>query len=188
MDLLVTQGKVRYVGSSNFAGWQLARAQESARARHTFGLASEQCLYNPLVRHAELEIIPAAGAYGIGVLAWSPLHGGLLSGALAKLADGTAVKSAQGRAALALDEHRGVIEKFEQLCAEYGRPPAEVGMAWLLARPGVTALVIGPRTPAQLAGALAALREPIDPDLGGALDALFPAIGNGGAGPAAWLS
>ncbi|TVT61461.1 aldo/keto reductase [Amycolatopsis rhizosphaerae] len=188
MCLLVAQGKVRYVGSSNFAGWQLASAQEAARSRHAFGLASEQCLYNPLVRHAELEIIPAARHYGIGVLVWSPLYGGLLSGVLAKLADGTAVKSAQGRAAIALDGHRAVIERFEQLCAERGRPPAEVGMAWTLARPGVTAIVIGPRNPAHLKGALAALREPLDPDLGEALDELFPPIGQGGPGPGAWLT
>ncbi|MFC6090014.1 aldo/keto reductase [Saccharothrix lopnurensis] len=188
MGLLVAQGKVRYVGSSNFAGWQLAAAQEAARARHSFGITAEQCLYNPLVRHAELEIIPAARHYGIGVLVWSPLHGGLLSGVLAKMADGTAVKSAQGRAAAALDEHRDVVERFERLCAEHGRPPAEVGLAWTLARPGVTSLVIGPRHPAHLKGALAALREPLTPELGAALDELFPPLGRGGAGPDAWLT
>ncbi|WP_007023598.1 aldo/keto reductase [Saccharomonospora iraqiensis] len=188
MDLLVTQGKVRYVGSSNFAGWQLAAAQEAARSRHTLGLVSEQCLYNPLVRHAELEIIPAAQHYGIGVLVWSPLHGGLLSGVLTKLADGSAVKSAQGRAAIALGEHREVVERFERLCAEHNRAPAEVGMAWTLAQPGVTSLVIGPRTPAHLEGALAAVHEPLDPDLEAAVAELLPPLGHGGPAPAAWIT
>src|SRR5215468_5841110 len=89
MEILVNSGKVRYVGSSNFAGWHLARAQESASRRHCLGLVSEQCIYHLLTRHVELEVIPAAQQSGIGIIPWSPLHGGLLSAALRKIKDAT---------------------------------------------------------------------------------------------------
>lgn len=176
MELLARQGKIRYAGSSNVAGWHLATAQETAARRGLPGLASEQCLYNLVTRYPELELIPAATAYGVGVLAWSPLHGGLLGGVLRKRADGTAVKSAQGRAAAALEDSREVITQYERLCAEFGRPPAEVGLAWVLARPGVTAAVIGPRTPAHIDGALRALQTPLSDTQTARLEALFPAI------------
>src|SRR6185436_11727992 len=106
MDVLVNQGKVRYVGSSNFAGWHLAAAQESAARRHSLGLVSEQCIYNLLTRHVELEVLPAAAHYGIGIIPWSPLHGGLLGGAIRKIADGTASRSTEGRSSDTLATHR----------------------------------------------------------------------------------
>ncbi|MCR8579115.1 aldo/keto reductase [Streptomyces sp. Isolate_219] len=187
MELLVAQGKVRYVGSSNAAGWDLAAAQETAMRRGAPGLASEQCLYNLLVREPELEVIPAARAYGVGVLVWSPLHGGLLGGALRKAAEGTAVKSAQGRAVTALEAHRSTITEYEQFCADLGRDPAEVGMAWAVHRPGVTSLVIGPRTPAHVDGALRALHQPLSEADLDRLNTLFPPVGHGGAAPDAWL-
>ncbi|OOC53330.1 MULTISPECIES: aldo/keto reductase [Nocardiopsis] len=187
METLTAQGKIRYVGASNFSGWGLVSAQEAARRRGFPGLASEQCLYNLLVRHPELETVPAASAYGIGVLVWSPLHGGLLSGVLRKRAEGTAVKSAQGRADSALPIHRNAVEEFEGLCAELDRDPAEVGLAWALARPGVTSVVIGPRTPAHVDGALRALAEPLDTAVLARLDSLFPPVGRGGPAPDAWL-
>src|SRR3989440_8339139 len=99
VELLVQQDKVRYVGPSNFAGWHLAQAQAAAAARHFLGLVSEQCIYNLLTRHVELEVIPAAQTYGIGIIPWSPLHGGLLSGALRKEREGTASRSTEGRSA-----------------------------------------------------------------------------------------
>ncbi|WP_410676188.1 aldo/keto reductase [Amycolatopsis sp. cmx-4-68] len=187
MDILAAQGKVRYIGSSNAAGWDLAAAQERAMRRGAPGLASEQCLYNLLVRQPELEVIPAARAYDIGVFVWSPLHGGLLGGALRKIAEGTAVKSAQGRAVPALEAHRSVIAEYERFCAELGREPAEVGMAWVLQRPGVTSLVIGPRTPEHVDGALRALHQPLSDGELERLDALFPPVGHGGPAPDAWL-
>ncbi len=114
MQTLVAQGKVIYVGSSNFAGWHLASAQESAWRRHFLGLVSEQCIYNLLTRHVELEVVPAAQEYGVGIIAWSPLHGGLLSGALRKMVDGTAARSGSGRSSEALEtqprRHRGFRE------------------------------------------------------------------------------
>ncbi|MFF7652565.1 aldo/keto reductase [Streptomyces sp. NPDC007983] len=173
MDRLVADGKVRYVGSSNFAGWHIAAAQENAAARRSLGLVSEQCLYNLADRHIERDVLPAARAYGVGVFAWSPLHGGLLSGALRKLAAGTAVKSAQGRAQTLLPGMRPVIEAYERFCDRIGEHPAEVGLAWVLSRPGISGAVIGPRTTEQLDSALRAL----DLVLGDAelaeLDALF---------------
>jgi NDP-hexose 2,3-enoyl reductase len=181
METLTRQGKVRYVGSSNFAGWHLAEAQEAASRRQFLGIVSEQSVYNLLTRDIERELIPAARRYGVAVLAWSPLHGGLLSGALRKLSDGTAVKSAQGRAARALDAHRGTITAYEKLCADLGTDPAETGLAWVLSRPGVTAPVIGPRSLTQLEGALRALEHPLPDEVLTELDTLFPPVGDAGS-------
>jgi NDP-hexose 2,3-enoyl reductase len=186
MEVLVRQGKVRYVGSSNAAGWDLAAAQETAVRRGFLGLASEQCLYNLVTRHAELEVIPAANAYGIGVLVWSPLHGGLLGGVLRKHVSGTAVKSTQGRAATVLEDHRDAIAEYERLCADYGRSPAEVGLAWVLSRPGVTVAVIGPRTATHIDDALRALETPLSHAQTAQLEVLFPPIGRGLPAPDAW--
>jgi len=187
MGILVGQGKVRYVGSSNFAGWDIASAQEAARQRHFLGLVAEQCVYNLVTRHVELEVVPAALAYGLAVLAWSPLHGGLLSGVLRKLADDTAVKSAQGRSAEMLKTRHHTIVEYEKLCAEIGRHPAEVGLAWVLAQPGITGAVIGPRTPSHVDSALDALENPLPDEVLAQLDILFPPIGHGGPAPDAWL-
>jgi NDP-hexose 2,3-enoyl reductase len=186
MEVLVTQGKVRYVGSSNFAGWHLAQAQEAAARRHFLGLVSEQCIYNLLTRHVELEVLPAAQRYGIGIIPWSPLHGGALAGALRKLAEGTAGRAGSGRADEILNTHRTAIEAYEKLCADLGHDPADMGIAWLLAQPAVTAPIIGPRTIGQLDGSLRALAITLDDDTLGKLDELFPPIGNGGPGPEAW--
>ncbi|MFC5183741.1 aldo/keto reductase [Actinomadura harenae] len=187
MEILVRQGKVRYVGSSNAAGWDIAAAQETAVRRGFVGLASEQCLYNLVTRHPELEVLPAARAYGLGVLVWAPLHGGLLSGVLRKHADGVAVKSGQGRAAVALEAHRDAVAEYERLCAEFERPPAEVGMAWVLSRPGVTSAVIGPRTADHVDGALRALETPLSDAQSARLGKLFPPVGHGGPAPDAWI-
>ncbi|MEV6831372.1 aldo/keto reductase [Amycolatopsis sp. NPDC051102] len=188
MEQLVGQGKVRYVGSSNFAGWNLAAAQETARQRHFLGVVSEQCGYNLVTRFPELEVLPAAQAYGIAVYVWSPLHGGLLSGVLRKLAEGTAVKSAQGRAVPALEEWRDTIAEYERFCREIGREPAEAGLSWVLSRPGVTGVVIGPRTEEHVDGAIDALGAPLSEAETARLDALFPPAGRGGPAPQAWMS
>ncbi|HEX8632505.1 MAG TPA: aldo/keto reductase [Catenuloplanes sp.] len=186
METLVAQGKVLYVGSSNFAGWHLAAAQESAARRNFLGLVSEQCIYNLLTRHVELEVVPAAQQYGLGVIPWSPLNGGLLSGAIRKLAEGNAGRAKSGRSADALAEHRPTIEAYEKLCADLGHDPADVALGWLLSRPGVTAPIIGPRTVEQLDASLGALRVSLDDQALNRLDELFPPIGNGGPGPEAW--
>lgn len=174
METLVAQGKVLYVGSSNFAGWHLAQAQEAARARGFLGLVSEQSLYNLLVRTVELEVAPACQSYGLGLIPWSPLHGGALAGALQKEQGG---RSASGRAKDALDSRRDEIEAWEKLCAELGEHPADVGLAWLLAQPAVTAPIVGPRTREQLHGALRALDVELDEQVLGRIEELFPGPG-----------
>ena len=186
MEALVTQGKVRYVGSSNFAGWHLAVAQEAAHKRNFLGLVAEQCIYNLLTRHVELEVLPAAQHLGIGVIPWSPLHGGLLSGALRKQREGLGARSTEGRSADGLAEHREAIEAYEKLCAELGHDPANVALAWLLSRPAVTAPIIGPRTGEQLDGSLDALTIELSDEVLARLDELFPPVGKGGPGPEAW--
>src|SRR5204863_4165455 len=115
-------------GSSNFAGWHLAQAQESASRRHFLGLVAEQCIYNLMTRHVELEVLPAASQYGLGVIPWSPLHGGLLSGALRKQREGTGARSVEGRSADLLDNNREAVEAYEKLAAELGVDPADLAL------------------------------------------------------------
>jgi aryl-alcohol dehydrogenase-like predicted oxidoreductase len=186
METLVAQGKVIYVGSSNFAGWHLVAAQEAARRRHFTGLSSEQSIYNLLTRWVELEVLPAAREYGLGLIPWSPLHGGLLGGVLRKQAEGTASRGLSGRSAEALEQHRGTIEAYENLCAELGEDPAHVGLAWLLHQEGVTAPIIGPRTADQLDGSLRAADLTLDSKTLDRLDELFPPPGTGGPAPEAY--
>jgi aryl-alcohol dehydrogenase-like predicted oxidoreductase len=181
MDVLRGQGKIIYAGSSNFAGWHIAQAQEAARRRPAYGLVSEQSLYNLAARMVELEVLPACQGYGIGVLPWSPLHGGLLAGILRKEPGG---RSGGGRAAEALVGQRPQVEAYEAFCAQRGEDPAHVGLAWLLHQPAVTAPIIGPRTAGQLDGALAALEITLDDQALGRLDEIFP--GPGGAAPEAY--
>ena len=184
MEVLRNQGKVIYVGSSNFAGWHLAQAQETATRRGQLGLVSEQSIYNLVERTVELEVLPAAEAYGIGVIPWSPLHGGLLGGVIRKMADGTTSRSASGRAADALEKHRPAIEAWEQFCAERGEDPADVALAWLLHQPAVTAPIVGPRTGAHLDGALKALDITLDEAALARIDDMFP--GPRGTAPEAY--
>ena len=176
METLVAQGKVIYVGSSNFAGWHIAQAQETARARHVQGLVSEQSLYNLAERSVELEVLPAAREYGLGLIPWSPLHGGALGGVIAKEHRG---RSAEGRAAEYLANHRYNLEGYEALCRDLGAEPASVALAWLLHQAGVTAPIVGPRTADQLRSALQALSITLDEATLARLDELFP-----GPGPA----
>jgi aryl-alcohol dehydrogenase-like predicted oxidoreductase len=176
MEVLVAQGKVLYVGSSNFAGWHITKAQEAARARHFQGLVSEQSLYNLLQRSIEMEVLPACRDYGVGVIPWSPLQGGLLGGILRKAREG---RSASDQVQERLGNERERIERYEALCDELGADPADVGLAWLLHQEGVTAPIIGPRTMEQLTGSLEALEVELDDEALGRFDELFP-----GPGPA----
>ena len=173
MDVLVQQGKILYVGSSNFAGWHIARANEAAARRHSYGLVSEQSIYNLLVREVELEVLPAAEAYGLGVIPWSPLQGGLLGGVLRKEREGS--RRTSGRAKQTLEEHRDQIGAYEDLCGELGEEPADVALAWLLTRPAVTGPIIGPRTMEQLDGAQHALEVRLEDKVLARLDEIFPA-------------
>ena len=181
MELLVQQGKVLYVGSSNFAGWHVAQANEAATRRGSLGLVSEQSLYNLNARMVELEVLPACQAYGVGMIPWSPLGGGLLGGALRKVTEG---RRAGERVQTLVEDNRDKLEAWESLCADLGEDPADVALAWLLHQPVVTAPIIGPRTPEQLAGAYRALEITLEPDTLDALDKIFP--GPGGAAPEAY--
>ena len=151
MEILVQQGKVLYVGSSNFAGWHIAQAQCEAAKRNFMGLVSEQSLYNLAARTIELEVIPACQEYGLGLIPWSPLAGGMLAGALQKASEG---RRASERMQEQVEKHRDQLEKYEALCRELGEKPADVALAWLLHNPAVTAPIIGPRTMEQLEGSL----------------------------------
>ena len=176
MDLLVQQGKVLYVGSSNFAGWHLAQANETAKARGSYGLVSEQSLYNLAERTVELEVLPAAQSYGIGVIPWSPLFGGVLGGILRKQREGRSASEVTQRR---LEANRARVEQYEAFCDELGQDPAVVALAWLLHQPAVTAPIIGPRTADQFDSALGAVALSLDADTLKRLDEIWP-----GPGPA----
>ena len=181
MEQLVREGKVLYVGSSNFAGWHIVQANEAAKARNFVGLASEQCKYSLVERTVELEVLPACESYGLGVIPWSPLGSGILAGALKKATEG---RRAQEGVQKLVEQHRKQIEKYESLCAELGEHPADVALAWLFANPVVTAPIIGPRTLEQLNGCMRALEIELSPETLDKLDEIFP--GPGGPGPEAW--
>lgn len=181
MDQLKRQGKVLYVGSSNFAGWHIARANEIASWRRSLGLATEQSVYNLMQRSVELEVIPSVQEYGMGLIPYSPLAGGLLAGALEKVTEGRRAQDyMQGR----LESERDQLDRFEHLCKELGERPADVALAWLLHQPAVTAPIIGPRTEAQLLGSMRALQIRLSDDVLEALDMTFP--GPGGPAPEAY--
>ena len=172
IETAVAQGKVLYAGSSNFAGWHIAQAQEAARSRHFTGLVSEQSIYNLLQRDIEREVIPAALHYGLGVIPWSPLQGGGLGGVIAKQAD--AARRDQGRSATAVIEKREQLEAYEQLARDLGVEAAQLGLAWLLHQPAVTGPIVGPRTLEQLTSAIGSLEVKLDAATLGRLDELFP--------------
>jgi aryl-alcohol dehydrogenase-like predicted oxidoreductase len=184
MEVLRQQGKTLYVGSSNFAGWHLVQGQEAANRRGQLGLVSEQSIYNLVERTVELEVLPAAQAYGIGIIPWSPLHGGLLGGVLRKQASGDAHRSSSGRASDTLETHRAAIERWEAYCDERDEGPGDVALAWLLHQPAVTAPIVGPRTVEQLDSAVRALGITLDADALERIDAIFP--GPGGTAPEAY--
>jgi aryl-alcohol dehydrogenase-like predicted oxidoreductase len=181
MEVLIQQGKVIYVGSSNFAGWHIARAQETAVARHFMGLVSEQSLYNLKDRMVEMEVLPACKAYGLGVIPWSPLAGGLLGGVLQKIKEG---RRAEKDTQKEIEEKRPQLEAWETFCKELGEQPADVALAWLLHNPVVTAPIIGPRTMEQLTGPLHTLEIKLDKAALKKLDEIWP--GPGGEGPEAY--
>ncbi|QNE47768.1 aldo/keto reductase [Glaciihabitans sp. INWT7] len=172
METAVAQGKILYAGSSNFAGWHIATAQAEARRRNFTGLVSEQSIYNLLTRDIELEVIPSAQGNGLGIIPWSPLHGGLLGGVVRKERGGK--RRLEGRAAEMLETHRDAIERYEDFAEELGHEPGDVGLAWLLHQPAVTAPIVGPRTMDQLDAAVRALDVTLDAAALARLDEIFP--------------
>jgi aryl-alcohol dehydrogenase-like predicted oxidoreductase len=174
METLVAQGKIVYVGSSNFAGWDIATAQQTAARRHFLGLVSDQSVYNLEQRTLDLEVLPACRHYGLGVIPWSPLAGGLLAGALQKQAAG---RRASADIEKRVEAKRPQLEKYENFCKQLGESPADVGIAWLLHNPIITAPIIGPRTMDQLLGALHATEIVLTPESLKTLDEIWPGPG-----------
>jgi len=181
MEQLVREGKILYVGSSNFAGWHLAQAQELARSRHFLGLVSEQSLYNLNERTIELEVIPACEAYGIGLIPWSPLARGLLAGALEPAKVG---RRADEDVKKAIEKYRPRLELYDGFCKQLGERPADVALAWLLHQKAVTAPIIGPRTMEQLNDSMRVLNLTLSQETLNRLDEIFP--GPGGPSPEAY--
>ncbi len=179
---LTAQGKIGYVGASNFAGWHLAVAQAEAKARNFLGLVSEQHKYSLLCREPELEVLPAAQHLGIGVIPWSPLAGGLLGGNALNPEAGS--RSAQQTAAA--EKHRAQLEQFSALCRELGESEANVALAWLLSNPAVTAPIIGPRTVKQFEESLRAVEIVLDNDVLNRLHEIFPGPGKPAPEAYAW--
>ncbi len=182
MEQLVREGKVTYVGSSNFAAWDIATACQIARQRNSLGLVSEQSVYSLADRMLELEVLPCCKSYGLGVMPYSPLSGGLLAG-------GALDKPKEGRrgspwAKRRLEKIGPQIQRYEALCKEAGAKPAIVALAWVLANPVVTSPIVGPRTMDQLTGSLAALELDMGEEMLAKLDEIWP--GPGGSAPEAY--
>ncbi len=181
MEQLIAAGKIIYVGSSNFPGWHIAQYNTLSAASLRLGLISEQCLYSLADRTVELEVLPAARQFGLGVIPWSPLSGGLLGGVLKKSNEG---RRASDNTLKKLEKHRPRVEQWEKFCSELGEQPADVALAWLLTNPAVAAPIIGPRTIDQLNGSLRALQVKLDERAMKRLDDIWP--GPGGTAPEAY--
>ncbi len=181
-EALVNQGKIYYAGSSNFGARHLAYAQAMADKRNFLGLVSEQHKYSLVCRLPELEVLPAAQELGLGVIPWSPLGGGLLSGnALTPVAG--SVRAADAAKNLT-GSQRAQLEAYAALCKELGESESNVALAWLLSNPAVTAPIIGPRTLEQFENSLRAVEIVLSDDVLSKLDEIFP--GPGGAAPEAY--
>jgi aryl-alcohol dehydrogenase-like predicted oxidoreductase len=180
IEVLIQQGKILYAGSSNFPGYKIAQANEAAWRRGRVGLVSEQCLYNLAERRAEMEVIPAAQEYGLGIIPWSPLQSGLLGGAIRKERErGTQAATGRSAGGLKNTKLREQIQAYEDLLDKHGIDPGEAALAWLLTRPGVTGPIVGPRTMEQLESGLRAVELELSDEVLAGLDEVFP-----GPGPA----
>ncbi|CAM4094121.1 aldo/keto reductase [Paenibacillus alkaliterrae] len=178
-ETAAAQGKIGYIGSSNFAGWDIAVAQGEAKARGTLGLVSEQHKYNLLCRLPELEVLPASRELGLGVIPWSPLDGGLLAGNHRRKEGGR--RSGDSNR---LERHRKQLDAYAEFCDELGQPEDLVSLAWLLSNPAVTAPIIGVRTHDQFERSLRALEVELDESALKRIDEIFP--GPGGDAPRAY--
>lgn len=180
MDTLIRQGKILYCASSNYAGWHIARFNERAAKHNMLGLVSEQCHYNLNNRLPEAELLPACLDYGVGIIPWSPLAGGLLAGARRRGGDKPRRNDDK------LKQHETQLDAYEALCEQIGAEPAQVALAWLLHNPAVTAPIIGPRTMEQLESALPAVELKLDDEVMKKLDDIWPSPTGGKPAPEAW--
>jgi aryl-alcohol dehydrogenase-like predicted oxidoreductase len=183
MEQLVRQGKIIYVGSSNFAAWNIAEAHYKAKERNFLGLVSEQSIYSLRNRHIELEVIPACKAFGIGLIPWSPIGGGLLGGVLEKAKEG---RRTNERLLQSVEKLRPQIEAYEKLCGEINQKPADVAVAWTLTNPVVTSPIIGPRTLEQLQGSIKTIDLKLDEATLKKLDEIWPGPGSQAPEAYAW--
>ena len=174
---LQRQGKIIYVGSSNFAGWHLAQAQEAARARCLPGIIAEQSLYNLCYRQLETDVLPACRQYGIGVLVWGTLNRGFLANPARDKARGPRAAERLQREFARFGDN---LAAYVRLCGELGARPADVATAWALQQPGVAAVIAGPRTLEQLEDSVRCLDVVLDAAALRALDEVWP----GPRGPA----
>lgn len=184
MEQLVREGKVIYVGSSNFAAWNIVEANYTAKQRNFMGLVSEQSIYSLRNRHIELEVIPACKAMGVGIIPWSPIGGGILGGVLEKVTE----DQRRGREALrrSVEKLRPQIEAYEKLCKEINQRPADVALAWMLKNPVITAPIVGPRTMEQFEQNAASVDIKLTEDVMKKLDEIWPGPGNQAPEAYAW--
>lgn len=183
MEQLVREGKIIYVGSSNFAAWNITEAFYKARERNFLGIVSEQSIYSLRNRHIELEVIPACRAFGIGLIPWSPMGGGILCGVLEKAKEGRRTREAIQKS---VEKLKPQLTAYENLCKEINQKPADVALAWVLSNPVVTAPIIGPRTVEQLEESVKALGLKLDESTTKKLDEIWPGPGNQAPEAYAW--
>jgi len=183
MEQLVREGKITYVGSSNFAAWNIAEAQMIADQRNFLGIVSEQSIYNLRNRNIELEVIPACKHFGVGLIPWSPMGGGILCGVLEKAKDGRRTREPLQKSA---EKLRPQIQTYENLCKEIGQKPADVALAWILNNPVVTSPIVGPRTVQQLEENVKALDIKLTEETLKKLDEIWPGPGNQAPEAYAW--
>jgi aryl-alcohol dehydrogenase-like predicted oxidoreductase len=176
LDTLVRDGKVRYVGCSNYAGWQMTKALGISAREHYERFVSTQVYYSLQARDIEYEIVPAALDQGLGILVWSPLAGGLLSGKYrrdAKPPEGSRQLTDWGEPPVRDQEQLyDIVEALVEIGEAHGVSAAQVALAWTLGRPGVTSLVVGARTEEQLADNLKAVGLELGADERARLDQL----------------
>ena len=182
MEHLVKDGKVLYIGSSNFAGWDLAKAQSVAKNRNFMGIISEQHKYSLSCRLPELEVLPSAKDHGIGIIPWSPLDGGLLGGHAFDANKKT--RTAESLSVSKIKSLKKNIEEYYEFCKELGESPADVAISWLLSNDAVAAPIIGPRNMEQLTGITKSLEIKLSEDSLNKLDEIWP--GPGGSAPTAY--
>ncbi len=171
-ERLIADGDVLYLGTSNFPGWGLAKYQSIANQRGLLGIVSEQSMYNLLCRYPELEVLPAALEFGIGVIPYMPLAGGLLTGKK---------QSVEGSRTAQVEEEYGIpvnanarLEAFSALCAELGERESVVALAWTLAHPAVASPIVGVRTMGHLDGLERAAELELSAETLKRLDEIFP--------------
>ncbi|MFD3807170.1 aldo/keto reductase [Streptomyces sp. NPDC058611] len=171
---LVAEGKVRYIGHSNFSGWQLAEAAHVARETGATPFVSAQNEWSLLQRSAERELVPAALHYGVGVLPYFPLANGLLTGKIRRGAPVPAGSRLEGRDGYLTEERLDVVEGLAALAEEHGRSVLELAVGWLSAQPGCASVIAGATSPEQVRANAAVADRPLDAELLTAIDAVAP--------------